>query len=335
MHGQPLYLQKLHDSDKSNLPDSKRMGQCGISTDQCGAFKNKQALGETIYSLIEKQHPGDAEKLTGILLEMDIKSLEHLIKDTDLLESKVQEVLAVFKNPSGPMQNGQSELLLKQQRDKSVIGEELFDLVSALTTEQADKITGMLLEMDEQDLEDIVKNQVALEEKVNQALTALNNQLKNPESTSSAEREPDKTLLGEKLYYVTSDWYPDQADKITGMLLELDVTTLNLLLEDPVALKDKASLAANALCETNSEEEIPCVSDKGKESRHCLAKQFYDIINEWYPDKGKKLTEMLLDSDKDCSTLETLVLNKKLLKEEIERMLNEEHNTAEAAVPNR
>ena len=311
------------------------MGQCGISTGQCSAFKNKQALGETIYSLIEKQHPGDAEKLTGILLEMDIKSLEHLIKDTDLLESKVQEVLAVFKNPSGPMQNGQSELLLKQQRDKSVIGEELFDLVSALTTEQADKITGMLLEMDEQDLEDIVKNQVALEEKVNQALTALNNQLKNPESTSSAEREPDKTFLGEKLYYVTSDWYPDQADKITGMLLELDVTTLNLLLEDPVALKDKASLAANALCETNSEEKIPCVSDKGKESRHCLAKQFYDIINEWYPDKGKKLTEMLLDSDKDCSTLETLVLNKKLLKEEIERMLNEEHNTAEAAVPNR
>lgn len=39
-----------------------------------------------MYALIEEKYPDDAEKLTGILLEMDTQSLELMIKDSNLLE---------------------------------------------------------------------------------------------------------------------------------------------------------------------------------------------------------------------------------------------------------
>ena len=311
-----------------------RISQSGLSTDQNGTFKNKQTLGETLYALIENQHPADAEKVTGILLEMDIQTLEHLIKDADFLENKVKDILAVLQNASEPMQGTQSEVVLKQHCDKSVIGEELYELVCEFNTEQADKITGMLLEMDLQDLEVLVKDRIALQQKVTVALKALNNQMKKPVTSSLPEQETSKTALGEKLYYLISKWYPEQADKITGMLLELDFTTLNMLVEDSVALKEKASLAANILSETNTEKEIiPCNSEEKNEisvsgTRHSLAKQLYNLINKWYPLEAEELTTMLTDSKEvDSSTLETLVLNEQLLKEKIERMLDKNQET--------
>lgn len=328
-------------ADNSHIPASGRRSQTGASRDQNGAFENKQALGETIYSLLENKHPDDAEKLTGILLEMDSRSLENLIRDTNLLENKVAEVLAILQNASEEMQNGQGELVLEHCRDKSVIGEELYDLVSALNTEQADKITGMLLEMDAQDLEVLVKNPAALEEKVIQAMAALKNQLPVTKvgTASLAEEEPEKTLYGEKLYRVISEWYPDQADKITGMLLELDVSALNLLLEDSVLLKEKVSNAANALNKGSIDKEIPCdlVEDKklaDSGMRHSLAEQLYNIIKECYPDEAGTLTETLMDSDQDCATLQTLVLNKQLLKDKIGRVL-EKKRTTKQTVPSR
>ena len=335
-------LQELTNSDSadnSHIPASGRRSETGASRDQNGAFENKQALGETIYSLLENKHPDDAEKLTGILLEMDSRSLEHLIRDTHLLENKVEEVLAILQNASEEMQNGQGELVLEHCRDKSVIGEELYDLVSAFNTEQADKITGMLLEMDAQDLEVLVKNPAALEEKVNQAMAALKNQLTKAGTASLAEEEPEKMLHGEKLYHVISEWYPDQADKITGMLLELDVSALSLLLEDSVSLKEKVSNAANALNKGSIDKEIPCdlVEDKklaGSGMRHSLVEQLYNIIKEWYPDEAGTLTENLMDSDQDCATLQTLVLNKQLLKDKIERVLEKKHTTKQT-VPSR
>ena len=339
-HDGRLHLQELQGSDKSRIPESEKINQSGVSTDQYSTAKDKQALGEIIYSLIENQDPDNAEKLTGILLEMDFQSLENLIKDADLLESKIREVLWALQNTSEPMQNGRIEVVPKQHCDKLVIGEELYGLVSVLNTEHAEKITGMLLEIDTEQLEVIVKDQVALEEKVNQALKALNNQIEKPETASLAEQESEKTLLGEKLYYIISEWYPDQAGKITGMLLELDITTLNLLLKDSAALKEKASHAAKTLTETTSEKEIPLVLQEDKKipdsrTRHSLlAQQLYSVIHKWYPERAEKLTEMLVESNEACCTLETLVLNKQLLKEKIDTILDEEHKS-ETAISNR
>lgn len=341
-----LQLQELPTtkSDKSKKFESSNPSPSRISTEDHGDLEKKQVLGEKIYSLIENRHPNDAEKLTGILLEMDNQSLEHLIKDADLLDKKVEEVLSVLENNTGRLQNGYSEsTVLKQAHDKTSIGEELYELVFAFDSDQADKITGMLLEMDLKDLEELVKNQAALGEKVNQALTVLNDK---PATESSTVEQEDKTLLGEQLYDIISEWYPDQADKITGMLLELDVITLNLLAKDSTALKEKATHAANVLCNTNIDKEIPhslastsnSVQESGgktlsdSEMKHALAEKLYNIIEKWYPGEAGKLTGMLMDIE--CTMLETLVSNEGLLKEKLEGALASIHRT-EQTVPYR
>ena len=335
----------LHNATKCNKTEKIESGNSytsWISALDNGNLESKQALGEKIYSLIEGQHPNDAGKLTGILLEMDHKSLEHLIKDPDLFDKKVEDALSVLQNNTEEMENGQSQsesAVLRQAQDKTSIGEELYELVYALNSDQADKITGMLLEMDLPDLEMLVKQQAALEEKVTQASMALNNQINKHETASSKAEQEDKTLLGEQLYYLISEWYPDQVDKITGMLLELDVTTLNLLVTDPAVLKEKAAHAANILSETSTEKEIShsiastenSAQESGdkllsdSEMKHTLAEQIYGIVDQWYPNEAEQLTGMLMEID--CKTLETLVKNEQLLKEKLEKALAAIHRT--------
>lgn len=240
-------------SDGENCKQEENKDCTNESCDD--ACNRKMALGETLFSLVESKHPTDAERLTGILLEMDAQSVKHLIEDTKLLENKIEEILKCLQginNITEPNDNKERESDLKIDCDKTIIGEELHNLVCGLNTEHADKITGMLLEMDLQDLEVIVKDHVALKEKVTLALETLNKEEKEAKITTSfADEEQDKTLLGEKLYYIISEWYPDNVDKITGMLLELDVSALVMLLEDSEELKSRALLAANVLSETN------------------------------------------------------------------------------------
>ena len=348
-HNGNKFQKTPHPVDDATAYDKRKITESGnsytseiLAVDHGNLSESKQALRKKIYSLIEGRHPNDAEKLTGILLEMDNKSLEHLIEDADLLEKKVEDVLSVLQNNTEQMENGQSQsesAVLRQAQDKTYIGEELYELVYALDPNQADKITGMLLEMDLPDLEMLVKHQAALEEKVNQASMALSSQINKHETTSSKAEQEDKTLLGERLYYLISEWYPDQVDKITGMLLELDVTTLNLLVIDSAILKEKAAHAADVLSETSTENEIPLnvastensVQESGdevlsdSEMKHALAEQIYGIIEQWYPNEAEKLTGMLMDID--CKTLETLVLNELLLKEKVEGALDALHRT--------
>ena len=345
MHSIPTDVKEQGDCENSGLSERRELSPFGRCTDCSRISEKKQAVGEKIYSLIEKCYPCDAAILTGILLEMDIQSLEQLLNDKDLLEQKVEEALAVLQNTSEVSQNSQSVSGSKEHPDKAVIGEKLFELVSAFNSEQADKITGMLLEMDLQDLEVIVQNQAALEDKINEASMALNSHLNHAETKTLAEENSDKKLYGEQLYCSISEWYPEQADKITGMLLELDVSTLKLLIEDSVALKDKALQAASALTNTNiikehsqSPEEVGLETEDKKisdsETKNDLDEQLCSIIKEWYPTEAGKITGMIMNSEKDRATLETLVLNKKLLKEKINGMLDVDQRNAQAG-PNR
>ena len=341
MHSIPINVKELGDCENSGLSERRELSPFGRNTNCSRISEEKQAMGEKIYAFIEKYYPCDADILTGILLEMDIQSLEELVNDKELLEQKMEEALAVLQNTSEVSQNSQSVSGSKEHPDKAVIGEKVFELVCAFNSEQADKITGMLLEMDLQDLEVIVQNQVALEDKINEASMALNSHLNHAETKTLAEENPDKKLYGEQLYCSISEWYPEQADKITGMLLELDVSTLKLLIEDSVALKDKALQAASALTNINiikersqSPKEVSLeTKDKRishSETKNNLDEQLCSIIKEWYPTEVGKITEMIMHSEKDRATLETLVLNKKLLKEKICGMLGVDQRNAPA-----
>ena len=59
---------------------------------------------------------------------------------------------------------------------------------------------------------------------------------------AAAPPDEQKKMLGESLFPLIEGMYPDLAGKITGMLLDLDVTELMWMLEDTNALTEKVSL---------------------------------------------------------------------------------------------
>ncbi|CAL5016051.1 unnamed protein product [Urochloa decumbens] len=64
---------------------------------------------------------------------------------------------------------------------------------------------------------------------------------------ANATPEQQRTILGENLYPLVEQLEPNQAAKVTGMLLEMDQTEVLHLLESPEALKSKVAEAMDVL----------------------------------------------------------------------------------------
>lgn len=63
---------------------------------------------------------------------------------------------------------------------------------------------------------------------------------------ASAMPQEQKQLLGERLFPLVQEMYPDSAGKITGMLLEIDNSELLHMLESNESLKAKVQKNSNA-----------------------------------------------------------------------------------------
>ena len=50
----------------------------------------KEELGEKLYEKVEESHPEDADKITGMLLEMSVEEIERLLKNPQELQEKIQ-----------------------------------------------------------------------------------------------------------------------------------------------------------------------------------------------------------------------------------------------------
>ena len=57
-------------------------------------------LGERLFPLIQRTHPEQAGKITGMLLEMDNSELLHLLEDVNALNAKVLEAVEVLEKHS-------------------------------------------------------------------------------------------------------------------------------------------------------------------------------------------------------------------------------------------
>lgn len=70
-----------------------------------GPEEQKQMLGEAIYPKIAASHSDLAGKLTGMILELPVSELLHLLEDSEALDAKVSEamdVLQEFERQEGP-----------------------------------------------------------------------------------------------------------------------------------------------------------------------------------------------------------------------------------------
>lgn len=60
--------------------------------------ERNEMLGEQLYPLVQRFEPGHANKVTGMLLEMDQTEVLHLLESPDALKEKVAEAMAVLQD---------------------------------------------------------------------------------------------------------------------------------------------------------------------------------------------------------------------------------------------
>jgi len=178
--------------------------------------------------------------------------LDHLLSKVSPLCSSRQLAREILLEVSNNLANQdimhllQDDKALKETINKSKayrdakeeLGEEIFVRVSLIESEICAKITGMLLELDAFTLKQLLLNDSLLSKAVEKSKKKF---------LEFSETNKRKEEVGELLYLSVSKSYdPQVAPHLTGMLLELDSCTLDSLINDPAALKDKLESAHRA-----------------------------------------------------------------------------------------
>ncbi|XP_072029055.1 uncharacterized protein [Amphiura filiformis] len=174
--------------------------------------QSRQKLGETLYpkvvSVLEqifgsKNIPG---KVTGMMLELDPIQIQYMITYSDMLASKVEESIEVliaahnthkqpksgFQTEKIPLQNATKPAKPSTDDDptqykhsRQELGEQLYpkifsvlaQLLNVGTTDIPGKVTGMMLELEEAEIQDVLSNSCMLTTKVEDATEILINHL--------------------------------------------------------------------------------------------------------------------------------------------------------------
>lgn len=126
------------------------------------------------------------------------------------------------------------------------------------------------------------------------------------------ENTLDKEDLGENLYYKIEKIEPEICAKITGMLMELDTSTIKKLLTDEQLLQKAIDKSKKEFLEHT------CNSKKREE----YGEQLYSLVCEHHkPEVASHLTGMLLELDEE--SLQRLISHPK----EFEKKLEIAYNT--------
>ncbi|CAL4089086.1 unnamed protein product, partial [Meganyctiphanes norvegica] len=138
----------------------------------------KESLGTVLYQAVSVYEQELCAQVTGMLLELPVAVVSKLItsdKELQLAVDKAKNEYLSFIKVNG---NSESNLMpignFTLSREKEEIGEVIYEKLSIdHTTEETSKLTGMLLQMEYQDLVKVIANPELLKMKASQALSAL------------------------------------------------------------------------------------------------------------------------------------------------------------------
>ncbi|KAI8518564.1 hypothetical protein Bbelb_045810 [Branchiostoma belcheri] len=212
--------------------------------DQVPVVDRCVVLREHLYAAVCTVNSDNADRITEELLEQEDTGVFRLLQDRQLLETAVQEALHRIEGQSSRSVMGSSEGV-----DKEDVGNILYEKVEELQPDLCAKITGMLLELPEDTLQTLLADKQALQSAVHRAVTAMQGGEQH-RAVHESQLDSDKQEIGEQLFDIVCERYEEDAPKITGMLLEMETTTLRRLLESPEELKEKINQAFNALCKS-------------------------------------------------------------------------------------
>ncbi|ROT75666.1 hypothetical protein C7M84_005772 [Penaeus vannamei] len=176
---------------------------------------------------------------------------------------------------------------------REVLSEHLKAKVRYFNQPLADQITDMLVaERSNSEIIELLTSDSLLEKKVEKALTSL--------------YVPDtevRETLGVMLFQEVSEIEQELCAQVTGMLLELPVSSLTQLLKNQEALKEAVIKAKKEYLKYITEEEIkrpeevlPGPKTISKEKQE-LGEIIYEKLATRYPTEASKLTGMLLQME--------------------------------------
>ncbi|XP_047498833.1 uncharacterized protein LOC125045555 isoform X1 [Penaeus chinensis] len=176
---------------------------------------------------------------------------------------------------------------------REVLSEHLKAKVRYFNQPLADQITDMLVaERSNSEIIELLTSDSLLEKKVEKAVTSL--------------YVPDtevRETLGVMLFQEVSEIEQELCAQVTGMLLELPVSSLTQLLKNQEALKEAVMKAKREYLKFITEEEIqkseevpPGTKSISKEKQE-LGEIIYEKLLTSYPTEASKLTGMLLQME--------------------------------------
>lgn len=124
-------------------------------------------LGDKLYAVISESEPEEAGKLTGMLLEMEDDDVIRLLCNPPALTLQLLEAKRVLKKDN-PIQ-------ARTDSEEQSLGDQLFALVQAANPQKAGKLTGMLLELGDEEVKKLLHSPKLLKEKIKEAEEVLHN----------------------------------------------------------------------------------------------------------------------------------------------------------------
>ncbi|XP_064420732.1 uncharacterized protein LOC102356072 [Latimeria chalumnae] len=257
-------------------------------------------LGEKLYNAIYPQYSEMAGKLTGMLLELPVPLLEQMLQDENLLSEGLKKALSALQQTAVkrfPEFEGDDN-----SASTDTLGEKLYDLVDVYNTGHSEKITGMLLELNKEDVKKLLIDSKWLEEQICIALKTLEKEDVSEKQELTGNNPLDvKEQMGEKLFAIVEEIDPENCADITGMLLEMDLSSLQTLIMDKAALEaavKKAQAAMGQVSKTNfcSPLQNPDEDSDPDSETEKLGEGLYNYISATeYGDQAEKITGILLE----------------------------------------